>query len=193
MALGFIGIILGLFLFLFLVYKGWSTFWVAPLCALLVAVFNQINLRTALLDQYIGGVGQLVISLFSIILAGTMFGKTLSDTGATTSIANVITNKLLAGKSGEAQIRLAILCVMIISGIKGRRHYISAVSSKIYEPGGKQLSQCADVGSHPGRPCLCDYSYSGLWNCCGENLYGKYPLCIPDDFGGVYYCCHHQF
>lgn len=117
MALGFIGIILGLFLFLFLVYKGWSTFWVAPLCALLVAVFNQINLRTALLDQYIGGVGQLVISLFSIILAGTMFGKTLSDTGATTSIANVITNKLLAGKSGEAQIRLAILCVMIISGI----------------------------------------------------------------------------
>jgi len=40
---GLLGIVLALVLFLILTYKGFSPFWTAPVCAIVVAVFNLIG------------------------------------------------------------------------------------------------------------------------------------------------------
>ena len=41
--IGLVGIVIALVLFLVLVYKGWSSYWVAPVCAIIVAVFNKMG------------------------------------------------------------------------------------------------------------------------------------------------------
>ena len=43
--IGFMGILIALILFLVLVYKGWSSYWVAPICALIVAITNNLNFK----------------------------------------------------------------------------------------------------------------------------------------------------
>lgn len=43
MTIGIIGIIIALILFMVLVYKGISSFIVAPICAIIVAVTNAMN------------------------------------------------------------------------------------------------------------------------------------------------------
>ena len=43
--LGLIGIIVSLVLFLILVYKGWHTYWVAFICAIIVALTNGLFLE----------------------------------------------------------------------------------------------------------------------------------------------------
>ena len=50
MSLSLFGIILGLVLLMFLAYKGYSIIWVAPVCAVVVAVLSGY----AILDAYIG-------------------------------------------------------------------------------------------------------------------------------------------
>lgn len=115
--IGLLGILIGLALFLILVYKGWSSYWVAPICALIIALFNRMSLTQAITEHYIGGLTQLVSSLFSIVFLGAMLGKAFSDTGAAASIASTLTNKLVLGKQGDAQVRIALLVILIISGL----------------------------------------------------------------------------
>jgi H+/gluconate symporter-like permease len=114
--IGLIGIILALALFLVLVYKGWSSYWVAPLCALVVAVFNQLNPVDAV-SSYIGGIVDLAGSLFSIVFLGAMLGRAFSDTGAASAIAKTLTNKLVLGKKGNTQVRVALLVILIVAGL----------------------------------------------------------------------------
>lgn len=114
--IGLIGIIVALVLFLLLVYKGWSSYWVAPLCALIVAVTNKLNLTDAITNNYIGGLTELVGSLFSVIFLGAILGKAFTDTGAAASIATTLNNKFIVKKTGDAQVRIAILVLIIIAG-----------------------------------------------------------------------------
>lgn len=114
--IGLIGIIIALVLFLVLVYKGWSSYWVAPVCAIIVAVFNLIE-PSQLINAYVGGITDLIGSLFFIVFFGALLGKIYNDSGAAASIATTLTNKLVIKASGEKQIRLGILVILVVSAL----------------------------------------------------------------------------
>lgn len=114
--LGIIGIIIALALFLILVYKGWSSYWVAPICAVIVAVFNHMSVGDTL-DAYIGGITDLIASLFFIVFLGAILGKIYNDSGAATAIATTLTNKLVIKAKGEKQIRYGVLVILIVSAL----------------------------------------------------------------------------
>ncbi len=114
--LGLVGIIIALVLFLVLVYKGWSSYWVAPVCAIIVAIFNRM-LPTTVVNAYVQGIVDLITSLFFIIFFGAMLGRLYMDTGAASSIAKTLTNAFVIKRTGDAQVRAAIFVLLIVSAL----------------------------------------------------------------------------
>jgi len=114
--IGLIGIIIALALFLILVYKGWASHWVAPICAIIVAVFNQMA-PEELISSYVSGIADLMTSLFFIVFFGATLGKIYNDTGAASSIAKTLTNTFVIKRKGDAQIRAAIFAVLILTAL----------------------------------------------------------------------------
>ncbi len=137
--IGLIGIIIALVLFLLLVYRGWSTYWVAPISAVIVAVTNVIDVdpqneaaqallaRTgldAVLDKmqlfqsaFIFGMLDVAFTLFSIIFLGAILGKIFTDTGAASAIAKTLTRKFVIKQTGTKQARVALLVILIMAGL----------------------------------------------------------------------------
>lgn len=113
---GLIGIIIALAIFLICVYKGYASHWVAPICAIIVAIFNGLAPED-LINSYISGFLDLITSLFFIVFFGAMLGKLYNDTGAASSIAGTLTRAFVIKKKGDAQVRAAIFVVLIISAL----------------------------------------------------------------------------
>ena len=87
-AISLIGIVLGLLLLIYLAYKGHSIIWVAPVCALLVAVMGGLNLLQAYLGDYVKGVADYIFSWFPVFFLGAVYGKIMDMTGSARSLAN---------------------------------------------------------------------------------------------------------
>ncbi len=114
--IGLVGIIIALAIFLICVYKGYASHWVAPVCAIVVAIFNGLAPQ-ALIDSYVSGFLDLITSLFFIVFFGAMLGKLYNDTGAASSIARTLTNAFVIKRKGAAQVRAAIFVVLVISAL----------------------------------------------------------------------------
>ena len=115
-AIGIIGIIVALVLFLVLVYKGVSSFIVAPVCAVVVAVTNAMSPVTTFYT-FAQGLGDMIVQLFAIVFLGAVLGKLYTDTKAAASIAKTLTVTFIAKRKGKTQVRIAILIMMIIAGL----------------------------------------------------------------------------
>ncbi|MDY0237125.1 MAG: GntP family permease [Gudongella sp.] len=87
-----LGIFLGLALLMFLAYKGYSIIWVAPLTALVVALFGGLELLPAYKDVYMGGFVGFTKSWFPVFMLGAIFGHLMDYTGAAKSIAKWLTS-----------------------------------------------------------------------------------------------------
>ena len=116
MAISIIGIIAALILFMILVYKGISSFIVAPICAVIVAVTNAMNPVTTFYT-YAQGLGEMFIQLFAIIFLGVILGKIYTDTKAAAAIAKVLTMRFVANRKGDGQVRVSILIMLIVAGL----------------------------------------------------------------------------
>lgn len=140
MALGIIGIVIALAIFLYGAYKNVSTLYLAPLCGVIVAVTNGISATQAFTEFYIGvveenihtgvweigGVTGMILSVFPTIFLGALFGKVLTDCGAAGAIANILTNKLILSAEGkEKQAKRVVLamllveCILTFGGVDG--------------------------------------------------------------------------
>jgi H+/gluconate symporter-like permease len=117
MALSIIGIIVALFLFLFLVYKGWSVFYVAPLCVLVIAVTGGLNPLTALTETFVGGITDMIKQLFWVIFLGAILGKLYGDTGAAASVTNTLMKKFVLPVQGEARVKRAMAVIVIVTAV----------------------------------------------------------------------------
>lgn len=113
---GLIGIVVALALFLYLVYKGWSSYWVAPVCAVIVAVTNVLSPATAI-ESYVTGLTDMIVNLFSIIFFGAILGKLYGESGAAASIATTLTKKFVLKSEGEKQVRLGLFVVLVVSAL----------------------------------------------------------------------------
>ena len=80
------GIFLGLALLMILAYRGYSIIWIAPLCALVVALTGGLELLPAYKDVYMQGFVNFTKSWFPVFMLGAIFGKLMDYTCAAKSV-----------------------------------------------------------------------------------------------------------
>ena len=107
------GIIIGLCLLIFLAYKGHSIIWVAPLCAVVVAVMGGLSVLDAYLGDYIKGVADYIISWFPAFFLGAVYGKVMDMTGSARALANKLVS-IIGPKFAVAAV--VIPCLLMTYG-----------------------------------------------------------------------------
>lgn len=107
------GIVIGLCLLIYLAYKGHSIIWVAPVCAMVVAVLGGVGLLGAYLGDYMTGVSGYIISWFPAFFLGAVYGKIMDMTGSARSLAN----KLVSWIGARFAIAAVVLpCLLMTYG-----------------------------------------------------------------------------
>ncbi|SMC34194.1 GntP family permease [Papillibacter cinnamivorans] len=111
--MGILGIIISLALIIFGAYKGWHIFPIAVVGGILVALFNGMNLWTALMTNYASGWMSWAGTYFLLFALGALFGEIMAATGAATSIAYFISDKIGAKRAPFA---IAIITLLLTYG-----------------------------------------------------------------------------
>jgi H+/gluconate symporter-like permease len=107
--MGLVGILVGLALLIGLAYRGWSVLLLAPVAALVAALFAGDPLLAHWTQTFMGSAAGFIAQFFPIFLLGALFGKLMDDSGSVRSIAQFIGTKLGA--------RRAILAVVIAGAL----------------------------------------------------------------------------
>src|SRR5262245_44295506 len=102
--MGFLGILAGLGLLVWLAYRGWSLVLLAPAAALVVAAFSAEPLLAHWTQTFMVSAAGFVAQFFPIFLLGAVFGKLMEDTGSVAAIASYVTRRL-----GPARAMLAVV------------------------------------------------------------------------------------
>ena len=92
-----IGLVGGLLLLIVLTIRGMNLFIAAPLCALVVAITNNIGVFTGdvnFVQTYMSGFSGFIASWFFMFLLGALFGKFMEDTGAADAVSRWIITKI---------------------------------------------------------------------------------------------------
>src|SRR5262245_32303632 len=92
--MGLFGILLGLALLMWFAYRGWSVLLVAPLAALVAAVFSGEPLLAHWTQTFMTGAARFVTQWFPLFLLGGLFGKLMGDSGSVSAIAQYLTDRL---------------------------------------------------------------------------------------------------
>lgn len=85
--LSFIGLIIGVVLLIILAFKGVPIMLTAPLCAVVIALFSGIGIYEMLSTSYMTGFSNFFLNYFLLLSASAIFGKIMSESGATDDIA----------------------------------------------------------------------------------------------------------
>lgn len=107
-----IGIIIALALLVILAMKGHNLLLIAPVLAIVVAVFSGMNVVEALSGPYMQSFAKYATNYFLIFMFGSVFGKLMEDSGAARSIAESLI-KITGDKSKFA----AVMTVMVITAL----------------------------------------------------------------------------
>ncbi|MCC5866208.1 MAG: GntP family permease [Wenzhouxiangella sp.] len=94
MIIGLIGILLGLTLLMVLAYRGWSILLLAPLAAVIAALFSGEPLLAHWTQTFMGSAAGFLAQFFPLFLLGALFGKLMDDSGSVDAIADFMTHKL---------------------------------------------------------------------------------------------------
>ena len=115
MVVGLIGIFIALVFLIYMVMKGWPLLIVGAIAALIVCLFNGINLVDGYLTTYMSGVGGFLTGQIPIFLWGAVFGELYGTTGAASSIAKWI-SRILRGRK-EHLSPLVTIVIVFLAGI----------------------------------------------------------------------------
>lgn len=92
--MGLLGILLGLAVMLGLSFRGWSVLILAPLAAMVAALFSGEPLLAHWTQTFMGATGGFLAQFFPLFLLGAIFGKLMEDSGSVNVIADFMTEKL---------------------------------------------------------------------------------------------------
>jgi H+/gluconate symporter-like permease len=92
--MGFLGILLGLALLIWLAFRGWSVLLLAPAAALLAAAFSGQPLLAIWTQIFMESTARFLAQFFPLFLLGALFGKLMNDSGSITAIADFMTQRL---------------------------------------------------------------------------------------------------
>src|ERR1700724_4871735 len=91
--LGLLGILIGLGLLISFAYRGWSVLLLAPLAALIAALFSREPLLAHWTQTFMGSAAGFLAQFFPLFLLGALFGKLMEDSGSVAAIANLMTRR----------------------------------------------------------------------------------------------------
>ena len=112
--IGILSIVAAFALLIVLSYRGMSVMYVAPLCALFVALVNGIPLLEAVTGPFIGGTTGFISSLLPIFLLSILMGRIYVESGAAVNIARTLMNTLARNASGPRKQTIAVyLCIAV--------------------------------------------------------------------------------
>ena len=131
------GIVLGLVLLMVLTYRGYSIIWVAPVCAIVVAVFSGYAILDAYIGDYMAGMADYVLQWFPAFFLGAVYGKVMDMTGSARSLGNALV-KLIGSRFAVAAVVIPCLA-MTYGGIS-----LFVVVFVIY-PMGYSIYRAADL------------------------------------------------
>ncbi|SDB03669.1 GntP family permease [Eubacterium oxidoreducens] len=118
-ALGIIGIIVGVAILIYGAYKGISTIILAPLCGLLIALFNGMNLLETFTDTMLPSTCNYVTAMLGPVMCGCVIAALYNKSGAALSIANALYSLFTIrarkkSSDGEPVIMRPILAIITI-------------------------------------------------------------------------------
>ena len=91
---GLLGILIGLGLLIALAFRGWSVLLLAPLAALIAALFSREPLLAHWTQTFMGSAAGFLAQFFPLFLLGALFGKLMEDSGSVAAIAHFMTERL---------------------------------------------------------------------------------------------------
>ncbi len=115
--IGIISIVAAFALLIVLSYKGMSVMYVAPLCALFVALVNGIPLLDAVTGPFIGGATGFIGGLLPIFLLSILMGRIYVESGAAVNIAKTLMNTLAKNASGPQKQTIAVYICIAVSWV----------------------------------------------------------------------------
>lgn len=116
-AIGILSIVVAFALLIVLSYKGMSVMYVAPLCALFVALVNGIPLLDAISGPFIGGTTGFISGLLPIFLLSILIGRIYVESGAAVNIAKTLMNTFARNASGPRKQTIAVYICIAVSWV----------------------------------------------------------------------------
>jgi len=92
--LGLLGILIGLGLLVSFAFRGWSVLMLAPLAALIAALFSREPLLAHWTQTCMASAAGFLAQFFPLFLLGALFGKLMEDSGSVAAIANFMMQRL---------------------------------------------------------------------------------------------------
>ena len=177
-----LGILLALVLLMALAYRGVSVLILAPLMALLAALFSpDAPLLASYTQVFMPALGGFVIAFFPLFLLGAVFGKLMEDSGAATVIAQAIVKTL-----GVQRAILAIVLACAVLTYGGVSLFVVAFA--VY-PIAAALFRRADVPQRliPGTIALGAFTFTmtalpgtpAIQNAIPMPFFGTTPFAAP--------------
>ncbi|OLQ87856.1 transporter [Vibrio ponticus] len=155
MDLGIFGILLSLILLMYFAYKGMSVIWLAPILALVAALFSSgTYLMASYTEVFMSSAANYVKLYFPAFLLGAIFGKIMDVSGAAKTIARVITTKV-----GEQNAILAVVLAVTVLTYGGVSMFV--VVFAVY-PIAAQIFRDSNVPKRliPGTIALGSFTYT---------------------------------
>jgi H+/gluconate symporter-like permease len=134
---GFLGILAGLCLLIWLAYRSWSVLLLAPATALLAALLAGEPLLAHWTQTFMGSAARFIAQFFPLFLLGAVFAKLMEDSGSVSAIANFMTERL-----GE---RRAILAVVLAGAVVTYGGVSLFVAMFVLAPMAQELFRSAGV------------------------------------------------
>ncbi len=102
--MGLVGILVGLGLLIWLAFRGWSVLLLAPVAALVAALFGGQPLLASWTQIFMGSAAGFLAQFFPLFLLGAVFGKLMDDSRSVSAVADYMTNTL-----GRGRVLLAVV------------------------------------------------------------------------------------
>src|SRR6187455_1702791 len=134
---GLLGILIGLGLLIAFAFRGWSVLLLAPLAALIAALFSREPLLAHWTQTFMASAAGFLAQFFPLFLLGALFGKLMEDSGAVSAIANFMIQRL-----GQ---RRALLAVVLAGALVTYGGVSLFVAFFVLAPMAQALFQAADI------------------------------------------------
>jgi H+/gluconate symporter-like permease len=92
--MGLLGILIGLGLLIWFAFRSWSVLLLAPVAALVAALFGGEPLLAHWTQTFMVSAARFLAQFFPLFLLGALFGKLMEDSGSVSTIARFMTRKL---------------------------------------------------------------------------------------------------
>jgi H+/gluconate symporter-like permease len=179
--MGLLGIILGLSLLVWLAFRGWSVLGLAPVAALIAALFAGEPLLAHWTQTFMGSAAGFIAQFFPLFLLGALFGKLMDDSGSVTAIAQAMTDKL-----GPSR---AILAVVLAGALVTYGGVSLFVAMFVIAPMGQAMFRAANIPNRllPGAVMLGTATFTmsampgspAIQNAIPMPFFGTTPFAAP--------------